>query len=112
MHDTIKLPFARTALAAAMLAAMLSPGEAVAGAATVELSALNGDNGFIMNGVNPIDYSGTSVSGAGDVNGDGIDDLIVGAPFAGLSYVVFGSRTDFGVSFELSSLNGANGASL
>jgi hypothetical protein len=40
-------------------------------------------------------------SNAGDVNGDGLDDLIVGAPYAGLSgksnigksYVVFG-KTD------------------
>jgi hypothetical protein len=40
------------------------------------------------------DISGISVSGAGDVNGDGIDDLIIGAAgaasYAGASYVVFG----------------------
>jgi len=37
--------------------------------------------------------SGWSVSAAGDVNGDGVDDLIVGAILAspaGESYVVFG----------------------
>ena len=45
------------------------------------------------------DRSGSSVSGAGDVDGDGIDDLIIGALVptrtavtdAGASYVVFGS---------------------
>jgi hypothetical protein len=34
-------------------------------------SALDGTNGFILNGIAVYDYSGVSVSGAGDVNGDG-----------------------------------------
>jgi hypothetical protein len=38
-----------------------------------------GGGGFVINGVSPSDYSGGSVSRAGDVNGDGYDDLIVGA---------------------------------
>jgi hypothetical protein len=64
----------------------------------VTLSAVAaGTGGFVINGIDPIDQSGVSVSGAGDVNGDGLDDLIVGAfradpagnSDAGESYVVF-----------------------
>jgi hypothetical protein len=38
-----------------------------------------GTGGFVMNGESKDDFSGESVSTAGDVNGDGLDDLIVGA---------------------------------
>ena len=58
----------------------------------------DGNGGFIINGVAASDQSGVSVSGAGDVNGDGLADVIVGAsqadpygnPQSGESYVVFG----------------------
>ena len=43
--------------------------------------------GFRIDGAEAGDRSGFSVAGAGDVNGDGLADLIVGA---GTSYVVFG----------------------
>src|ERR687885_133573 len=84
---------------------------------TFNLSTLNGSNGFAINGIAAVDDSGFSVSSAGDVNGDGFDDLIIGAPFAsrngifsaGQSYVVFGSNSGFGASFNLSTLNGSNG---
>jgi hypothetical protein len=36
-----------------------------------------GIGGFVINGESARDYSGCSVSSAGDVNGDGLDDLIV-----------------------------------
>jgi len=77
------------------------------------LSTINGSNGFVINGVNADDYSGRSVSQAGDINGDGIDDLIIGAPKsnvnAGSSYVVFGSNISLPNPLNLSTLNGTNG---
>lgn len=83
----------------------------------MNLSSLNGANGFILNGEAAGDSCGGSVSGAGDINGDGISDLIVGAsdafptnkPFAGKSYVIFGSKAGWNSRIELSSLNGING---
>lgn len=46
---------------------------------TINLASLNGLSGFRIDGVAAGDFAGYSVSDAGDVNGDGIDDLIVGA---------------------------------
>lgn len=82
-----------------------------------DLSTLDGSNGFTLNGIDSNDKLGFAVSGVGDINGDGIDDLIVGAPFAdpnsnseaGESYVLFGSSAGFSSSFDLSTLNGLNG---
>lgn len=77
------------------------------------LTNLNGTNGFGLNSINAAKYNGMSVSGAGDVNNDGIDDIIIGAINAktniGQSYVVFGSNGGFVSPFNLSSLNGVNG---
>ena len=62
--------------------------------AEMSLSNLNGTNGFLLTGEMKGDQSGWSVSDAGDVNSDGIDDLLIGAPYAGnsagKSYVVLG----------------------
>ena len=54
-------------------------GKASGFASSLELSALDGSNGFQINGEAAGDHSGRSVAGAGDVNGDGFADLIVGA---------------------------------
>ncbi len=86
-------------------------------APSLDLSSLTGANGFVLNGVDPGDASGVSVSGAGDVNGDGFDDVIIGATsaghdglaYTGESYVVFGKASGFAPSLDLSSLNGADG---
>ena len=76
---------------------------------SLNLLGLDGRNGFVLNGINEDDYSGSSVSSAGDVNGDGFDDIIIGADGAGESYVVFGGRDGFDPSLSLSSLDGRNG---
>ena len=84
----------------------------------LELSSLDGNDGFVINGIDEFDFSGISVSGAGDINGDGVADLIIGADFAvpngndyaGESYVVFGGAFVGGTgTLELSSLDGSDG---
>ena len=83
----------------------------------VELSAIEQDNnagGFVINGVSAFDRSGDIVSSAGDVNGDGFDDLIIGAPgddpngsYSGASFVVFGKST--GTAVDLSDVEAGTG---
>ncbi|EDZ47019.1 integrins alpha chain [Rhodobacterales bacterium Y4I] len=85
--------------------------------ARLDLAALDGNNGFTLNGIDPDDFSGSSVSYAGDVNGDGYDDVLIGAhraaqnggSEAGESYLVFGSAGGFDARLDLASLDGSNG---
>ena len=84
---------------------------------SINLSSLNGSTGFRLDGVSASDASGSSVASAGDVNGDGFADLIIGAPgadpngnsYSGSSYVVFGKASGFTSGINLSSLNGTTG---
>ncbi|MBL6709105.1 MAG: FG-GAP repeat protein, partial [Pseudomonadales bacterium] len=77
----------------------------------VQLSNVEaGTGGFVINGAQAGDDSGFSVSGAGDVNGDGLDDLIVGANGISRAYVVFGKADQTAV--ELSAVNSGNGGFL
>ena len=94
-------------------------GSAAGFPASLDLAALDGTTGFRIVGTKFLGHSGASVASAGDVNGYGIDDLIVGAPHssfgayqddrAGESYVVFGSAAGFSASVDLSALDGTNG---
>jgi hypothetical protein len=62
---------------------------------------LTGLDGFRIDGAASGDTSGSAVSAAGDINGDGIDDLAIGAPLAdpgavssaGSVYVLYGRNT-------------------
>ncbi|MEM0978674.1 MAG: hypothetical protein AAGH78_00230 [Cyanobacteria bacterium P01_H01_bin.58] len=85
-----------------------------------DLNTLDGSNGFAIGAVANLDLAGTAVSAAGDVNGDSLDDLIVGSPnadplgrnFAGASYVILGQQQGFASRLELDALDGSNGFTL
>ncbi len=66
--------------------------------------------GFKIFGADEYDYSGQSVSGAGDINADGYDDLIIGALYADASYVVYGSKV--GSNIYLSDFDSSAGFSI
>lgn len=70
------------------------------GYASVDLASL-GTSGFAIYGVAVGDLAGESLASAGDVNGDGFDDIVIGArvadtPFArtnaGAAYVIYGKQ--------------------
>ena len=99
--------------------------ENVGNSSSIDLRNLTAEDGFVLKGGDRI--SATSVSNAGDINGDGFDDLIIGAGFDGTnnqiieyeflrnsyisddgkgrSFIVFGNE-DIGTSgeFDLSNL--------
>ncbi|GAB2175797.1 M10 family metallopeptidase C-terminal domain-containing protein [Dongia sp. agr-C8] len=84
--------------------------------ATIDLSTLNGSDGFRLSGVASGDLAGGSVQGAGDINGDGFADLIIGADgsdikgaSSGAAYVVFGHGGAFTADFDLATVDGWNG---
>ncbi|MEQ9096239.1 MAG: integrin alpha [Phycisphaerales bacterium] len=110
-----------------LIGSQVAPGEsyvvfgrdAIAGPgfpSVLQLGDLDGVTGFRIGGVER-QSAGYSVASAGDFNGDGIDDLVIGAHGAspggryraGTSYVVFGSDSGFPATFRLADLNGTNG---
>jgi len=83
---------------------------------TLELYSLNGETGFRIDG-DAEDYIGMSVQTLKDTNGDGKDEILIGAPFAsfalGRAYVVFGRKASVAqegkVTFNLTYLQNLGG---
>lgn len=100
------------------LAAVVFGAPSLGGGGTFDTATLDGSNGFTLRGLAPGDLFGQRAQGAGDVNGDGHADLVVGALFAdpggltdaGEVFVIYGGPAT-GVSGEvdLSSLDGTDG---
>ena len=91
-------------------------GTATAFPVTLEIATLGG-MGFAINGMESGSFSGNSVCRPGDINGDGTDDLLVGAFLTdgmagfttGEAYLLYGDSAGFPAEFNLSNLDGANG---
>ncbi|MFG0251130.1 MAG: SdrD B-like domain-containing protein, partial [Phycisphaeraceae bacterium JB051] len=68
---------------------------------TIELSDIESGvvDGVLITGENSGDHIGSSVSGAGDVNGDGYDDFLIGAKaendYAGKTYLIYGQQQKY-----------------
>lgn len=82
----------------------------------IDVSSLDGSNGFRLGGENAGDFAGRSVAFAGDVNGDGFDDLIIGANGSdangvdsGAAYVLFGHDGGFASDVDLADLDAEQG---
>jgi len=87
-------------------------GKSTAFSNATNLGSLTGDDGFRLSGIDAGDSAGSWVDSAGDFNGDGLADMIVGAPNAGNggeAYVVLGQTTGFSADVNLGALTGANG---
>jgi hypothetical protein len=73
-------------------------------------SIVPGMGGFVIDGEAADDHAGRSLSGVGDMDGDGLADVIIGAPHAdleGRSYVVFGKND--GTAVDLGAVASGSG---
>jgi hypothetical protein len=80
-----------------------------------DLGNMSADEGLVIAGADVM-HAGWSVAGAGDLNGDGFADMVIGAPRDGTSgseagecYVIFGSDEGFDSTIDLDNLDPAVG---
>lgn len=83
---------------------------------SIDLSSLDPSDGFVIQGDEPADHAGFSVSSAGDVNGDNFDDIVIGSHYgddggsaAGEAYIIFGKAGSTRSNIDLSNLDANDG---
>lgn len=78
----------------------------------LNLAALDGTNGFVITSTEINDWAGSSLA-LGDFNGDGVQDVVIGAPRGNASngrvYVVYGHTAPWAASVNLAALGGTDG---
>lgn len=78
-------------------------GQPGASRAVLDAGSITGVQGYLIKGPE-LSNTGFSVANAGDVNGDGVPDALIGAPVVGAEYVVFGQRTSSPVTISLANI--------
>jgi hypothetical protein len=78
----------------------------------LDLSDLDGTNGFRLFTGNESQNSLSSVAAAGDFNGDGIGDIAVTELGDYIGYIIFGRSTPFPAQIDFAALDGASGFKL
>ena len=92
--------------------------EELSNVGNIDVRDIDGSNGFAIEGVEEFGQLGRSISNAGDVNDDGVDDIIVSATgisigsnnFGGKVFVIFGdSQIGSSGKLKTSELDGSKG---
>ena len=119
VHFTLNDGDGATAVADATVN-VLNGGASLVTVAGFNVTALNGSNGLNLFGWMANDMAGRYVDSVGDMNGDGLADIVIGAPGAdstattnigeGRAYVILGSTNAAALDgMYLEFLNGSNG---
>ncbi|MCF6360711.1 MAG: HYR domain-containing protein [Cyclobacteriaceae bacterium] len=74
-----------------------------------DLTTLDGTNGFVVEGAVANGQRGSTIAGLGDINGDGIDDLIIGSRNSGVDEIVLYGTATFPALITVNDINGTNG---
>lgn len=92
-----------------MATLVVTPNHGMSGLAPrLYLDQINGNNGFKI--FDPLTPMGNKVSGVGDFNNDGIDDILINANPS--PYLILGQNGNFTHPFDINTLDGSNGTAL